>query len=265
LIKKLLGLLAVAVLVASMAGQAGADEITLDGRVFWSPASDLEKSVIDDLFIQGQVIEHSQRRTVVGQSPDEREYVERTQRQSVVGQSSPRYNPEMPAQWSLRLGYLMVGDAKDETPTDVPTLGLSARILLPPDGLHMLELSIDSTIDRMQLDETVGTMDDFYQGYFDIVVSFMGSFGARQGIDSPLYWGFGVGYCKELARVNYTEAARALGYPGGSDAFNESAVLVGKVGWDSGRQTYIELQFKKITDSERNLDQLWNLVVGLYF
>lgn len=266
--KRLLALLVgTALVLGALATEARAQDLSLESGAFFSPVRDMEESVLDDLYIQGEVIEETHTRRVVGESqpPDDREYVERTQSRRVVGQHNPRYNPEMPAQWSLRVGWLWVASAEDEKPTNVPSIGLSVRVLLPPEGLHMIELSFDSSIDRMELDETPGVMEAFYQEYYDIVVSFIGSFGARQGIESPLYWGVGIGYSKETARVNYLDAARTLGYPGADRAFNESGVFQLKLGWDSGRNTYVELIYKKLMDSDRNLDQLFNLVVGIYF
>lgn len=256
-----------ALVLLALSVEARAEGFSLEREAFFSPSSDLEKTILDDLFIQErELVEESHSRRVVGESPPpDREYVERTQRRQVVGQSSPRYNPEMPAQWSLRVGWLFVSHAEDEKPTNVPTVGLSVRYLLPPNGLHMLELAVDSTIDRMELDETPGVMDAFYEEFFDITISFLGSFGARYGMESPLYWGIGIGYSKETARVNYMDNPRPAGFPGGDEAYNESGVFQLKLGWDSGRNTYVELVYKKLVDSDRNLDQLFNLIVGLYF
>ena len=236
--------------------EAKAQDIFLFGEAFFSPAGDAVEPVFCSFLQEGRVYEEqTRRRYVADESPPPR--------QAAYGRR--RYDPNMPAQWSLRLGYLFVTDAEDEIPTDVPSLGLSARFLLPPDGLHMFELSFDSSVDRMELDPTPTIMEDFYQEYFDITVWFLGSFGARAGVESPMYWGVGLGYSKETARVNYLDAARALGYPGSDEAFNESGVFQLKIGWDSGRNTYVELVYKKLMDSDRNLDQMFNLVLGIYF
>jgi hypothetical protein len=241
-----------------LSSEARAEGSLLDAEVFFSPGEEIGGSILEDFFIpfqEGVYEEETHRRTVVGESPPPRPR----------GQGRRRYDPNMPAQWSLRLGYLFVSSAEDEVPTDVPSLGLSVRILLPPDGLYMFELSFDSSVDRMELDPTPTVMEDFYQEYYDLSIWFLGSFGARTGVESPLYWGVGLGYSKETARANYLDSARALGWPGGDAAFNESGVFQLKIGWDSGRNTYIELVYKKVMDSDRNLDQMFNLVLGIYF
>ena len=275
--KKLFALLLVAGLaLVVLSSEAKAQNLTLESGAVFSPLRGVEESLLDDLFIQDRrLVEESRTSRVVGQSPPpDREYVERTQRRQVVGQSNPRYDPEMPAQWALRLGGLFVTNAVDEMPSPNSTLslGICARVLLPPDGLHMLELSFDTSLDRLELDVTPGVMEDFYQEYFDVVVSFLGSFGARYGVESPLYWGVGLGYSKETARANYTDDARNGLVPiepwphsGVGEAFNESLVVQGKIGWDSGRNMFAELVYKKLIDSDRNLDEIFHLVVGIYF
>ncbi len=279
--KKLLGLLAVTALVLlGLSTEAEAQDYSLDSGVFFSPVSPDGGSVLDRLYTQQQVYEETQRRREVEgeEQQDDKEYIERTQRVREVEEPPPppppmqhrvgpgsRYDPDMPGQGSIRLGWLGVNHAKDERPTSVPTVGLSARFLLPPDGLRMIELCFDMTFDQMELDPTPGLMDDFYEEYYDISAWFLSSFGARTGVDTPLYWGVGFGYSKETARANYTDSARGLGYPGSDSAFNESTVFQLKIGWDSGRHSYVELVYKWLLDSERNLDQMWNLVVGVYF
>ncbi len=261
--------------LALLAPEARADGVSPEFGTFYSPADELEGSSLDRFFIQDRVTEETHRRRVVGESPPEKDYVERTQRKQVVGESSPYYDPDRPAVGSLRIGWLTVWDAKIDRPTNVPTLGFCIRFMLPPDGMHKIELSFDSSYDRMKRDIIPTAIppseEDFYQEYYDITLSLLGSFGARRGEYSPLYWGVGIGYAKETERTNYTDAARQsppppiLYLPGGKTVFRESSMLQLKLGWDSGRNTYIEVVYKKLLDSNRNLNQVINVVLGVYF
>ena len=255
-----LGMVAAALLIA----EARAEDFSLDARLFFSPDLRLQGSPLDCLFGQDGVIEETHRQRVVGESPPPEGYVERSQRREMVGQYSPRYNPERPGQLSIRAGWLLVSHALDERPTNVMSMGLCLRAKLPPEGLHMVEVCIDSSVDRMELDILPGE-ESFYQEYFDMTFSFLGYFQPRHGPDSPVYWGVGVGYSKETFRLNYTDTSRSAGYPGAIHGFNESGIFQLKLGWDSGRNFYAEVAYKKLFDSERNLDQLFNVTFGVCF
>jgi hypothetical protein len=245
-----------------LSAEARAEGCSLESGVFFAPGGEAGGSPVDTLYMQ------------------DRGYTERTYRRRDAGGYDPQGRTEQTVQFSFRLGWLFVVHALDVygggTPADSPLAGAALRFKLPPQYRYIIEVGVDSNAARMRLDETpskltkqypggITELEDFYQEYFDCTVSFLFLFKLGPGERMPFYAGAGIGYAKETARANYLSSDRGSGYPGAKHVPNESPVIQVKLGWDTGKNLYFEVVYKKLLEVDRNLDQLLNIVLGIYF
>jgi hypothetical protein len=221
------------------------------------PPASVSGSLLERLcFQEGEVIQETHR-----QVEGERQYTQRrAEREEVPG---PAYvMPERPFQFGLRLGALLPAHSRrilvdlGDDPESAGLFGLDLRFPIPPYGWSKLELSFDMNTFGMDIKYNAASYDTIYEDYFDLIFSYIGSFSPRLDIPSPAYWGVGVGWAKEVIRYNPVGGAECFHFT------NDSAVFQFKLGWDSGRGVFVEACYKKLLDSERNIDNMWGLVIG---
>jgi hypothetical protein len=214
------------------------------------PSATVNNPLLETLYFQeGEVIQETHRKT---EMEGERQY---TQRGEVPG---PAYvMSERPFQFGLRLGVLLpVHSRLPDDPEPAGLFGLDLRYPIPPYGMSKLELSFDMNTFGMDIKYDPATYDIVYEDYFDIIFSYLGSFSPNPDLRSPAYWGVGVGWAREVIRVNFAGSA------GCAHVTDDSAVFQFKLGWDSGRGVFVEACYKKLLDSDRNIDNMWGLVIG---
>lgn len=225
--------------------------------------------LLQSLYIQEkEVIEQTHRKVEVMQPEGEQQYTQKgTEKREVPG--PPQAMPAKPLQLGLRLGMLLPVHSRrisDELLGDPDSAGLfglvasSPRIPVPPYGWSKWELSFDMNMFGMDIKYDGAAYDTIYEDYFDIILSYLLSLFPRPDISSCAYCGVGVGWARETIRYNPTPT-NPLGTTPWHET-NDSAVFQFKLGWDSGRGVFVEACYKKLLDSDRNIDNMWGLVIG---
>jgi hypothetical protein len=241
------------------ASRGECSEVTLDlARLPLSPPPIHESnSLLGGLYIQEEeVTELTRTGALALQTGPERQYTQKRAEESEVPPARQRVRKRL-FQFGIRLGALIpVHSRLPDDPAAAGLVGLDLRFPIPSYPPAKLELSLDTNTLGMDIKYNAALYNDTYEDYFDIIFSYVGYFPRLPDSVSPIYWGIGVGWAREVIRYNPVGSA-----PCDHDT-NDSAVFQLKLGWDSGLGAFVEASYKKLLDSDRNIDNMWGLVIG---
>ncbi|MFH1422566.1 MAG: hypothetical protein ABIH42_07645 [Planctomycetota bacterium] len=186
----------------------------------------------------------------------EKQYTERrTSRYEIPNEKYGAYQSE--TLLGFRIGLLVPAHSRlTKTPDNSGLLGLDLRFPVSPYGAGKIEISCDFNISGMDVKYAASKYDTVYEDYVDAILSYLGTFSADPTVSSPVYWGIGVGWGREIVRYNPIDGTGCYKFT------NDTTILQLKLGWDSGQGYFIEACFKELLDSDRNVENMWGLVIG---